>query len=351
MKILFVGVLDVRWSTNLEMKRALEQLGHDVDDFNYRSVAAQYRHRIDRLKLFPIDKLASALHRVRWLPGMISNWYWRRAGRDKMRNLLMERVKAGVYDLVLFAKTDTLHCNAISDIGRYCPTWFYFMDPAETSSKVVAREFARRATWSSATSSVVAEEFIANGANAFHMIQGVDVDRFHYSRPSKGRTIVFAGTKTPDREQWIGSLNSAGFTVTCFGSGWDAGPKFSDELVQEYQHAAIVLNFCRDATIFSVRVVQAMACGAFVLTQMCDDLAKYFLRNEHLDWFETAAEMEERVAYFLDHEAERKKIAESGSRLAHDKFGWIERMSDLTSVVEAGIVRQAQTDQSTSSTN
>ncbi|MBN4064858.1 glycosyltransferase family 1 protein, partial [Dehalococcoides mccartyi] len=305
MKILFVGVMDVEWSTNLEMKRGLEQLGHEVDDFNYRSIATEYDRQMWPFNMVFFDRTASAVRRVRWLPSFVSNWYWRRAGRGRMRTRLLDQVKTGNYDLVLFAKTDTLHFEAISEIGEYCATWFYFMDPSERSLKVLAPEYAIRADWSSASSSDVTNEFRQFGAKSFHMIQGIDTIRFKSAPPASNDVIVFAGTRTPDREIWIDQLTSAGYSVKCFGHGWELGPRYAEQLVEEYHNAAIVLNFCQDSSIFSVRVPQAMACGAFVLSQKCNDLVTYFDRSEHLDWFETPEEMIDKVGYYLSNKSNR----------------------------------------------
>lgn len=337
MKILFVGVLDIHWSTNLEMKRGLEKLGHSVEDFNYRTVAAQQTGRFGLINIRLFDRLASRLRRVRWLPGLLSDWYWNRSGRGKMRRLLIDRVKSGNFGLVLFAKTDTLHFDAVTEVRRYCPTWFYFMDPSERASRVLAREYAVRANWASASSSAVVDDFTEYGSRVFHMVQGVDTDRFRRSVPSSSGSIVFAGTRTPEREYWINQINSAGFAVNCFGAGWKSGPKYADDLVDEYHRAAIVLNFCQDRSIYSVRVAQAMACGSFVLTQKCDDLADHFQRAEHIDWFETPDEMKEKLAYYLENEGVRHEIAVSGTKLVHETFGWEKKMAELMLIVESGI--------------
>ena len=245
----------------------------------------------------------------------------------------MHVVKRGDYDLALFAKTDTLHFDALSDVGEYCPTWYYFMDPTDTSKKILAKEFASRATWASATSSAVVMEFGEHGANAFQLIQGFEAERFFRADPAESSVVVFAGTRSPEREHMVSVLTSADVEVKCFGVGWDSEPIFTDELVAEYQKAAIVLNFCRDNSIFSVRVVQAMASGAFVLTQKCDDLDKYLDVGAHLDQFETPDELVDKVIYYLKNSNERVQTARRGSKFVQDKFSWIAIMSELMSVM------------------
>ena len=42
MKILFIGVLDIPWSSNTSMTKELRNLGHDVIDFNYRTISQNF---------------------------------------------------------------------------------------------------------------------------------------------------------------------------------------------------------------------------------------------------------------------------------------------------------------------
>ena len=69
-RILFVGVLDVNWSTNLEMKKALLALGHEVDKFNYRTIEHTHIPAWQNNIVFKIilNKLFSFLRRFERIP-------------------------------------------------------------------------------------------------------------------------------------------------------------------------------------------------------------------------------------------------------------------------------------------
>lgn len=87
LKILFVGVLDVPWSTNIEMKKALLHLGHEVDDFNYRTVAKNSIPNWQKNPLFKyIEKLCSFLRRLDFLPETLRSIYFSINGRKIMNN-------------------------------------------------------------------------------------------------------------------------------------------------------------------------------------------------------------------------------------------------------------------------
>ena len=116
MKILFVGVFDKDWSTNLSMQRTLEALGHTVVPFNYRTISDGYDssnmpfgHFVDRW----LDKLASFLRSER-VP-FDFGWYYKRGSRNKMNEQLCREVRDNKYDLVLLSKTDTVNYKIIPE--------------------------------------------------------------------------------------------------------------------------------------------------------------------------------------------------------------------------------------------
>lgn len=339
MKILFVGVLDIPWSTNVEMKNALESLGHAVEAFNYRTIADQSQDR-DLLPVRPVDRAASFLRRYERLPRILSSWYFRRRGRREMNQALLWKVEDGNYDLVFLAKTDSVDYRIISELQRNVPCWYYFMDPSDVAHRISASSYARRSTWASATSTRVVAEFRAAEAKAIQSVQGFEESTFSTvadARPTYDYDVVFAGTRTPERGRYIGALRRAGIKVECFGVGWKNHPVYSGELVEIYRHSRIVLNFCRDSTIFSVRVVQAMACGPMVLSQHCTDLLDYFTPGEEIDTFSDVDSAIRQVKRYLKNSPDRIRIADQGTKKALLEHTWQRRMSEIIEVVSGGL--------------
>lgn len=241
-----VGVLDVPSSTNVFMAKGFEQLGYEVVAYNYRT----------RLKEFG---------------NVFAMW-------EDFKKFLRKKIK---YELIVFCKTNQMHPEML-DLTGTAPTWYWFMDPLATAEATIADEYAKFATYASATSSEVQELFKKVNDNSFQIIEGYDPDVYFYEDVAKVIDIIFIGNATPKRIKDLLSLKAAidNKKIHIFGSGWP--PEFSP-YPPEYNHSErhlinrskIVLNLCQDKTMFSDRVVKSLACGALVLSQYCTDLESH----------------------------------------------------------------------------
>lgn len=335
MKILLVGVLDVPWSTNCSMKRELELMGHYVEPFNYRTVTKTFCPAPKRLVAETdryIDKLASFLRSDR--NPLNTTWYYSRNGRREMNKLLLETVKNSDFDLVILSKADTVDFDLLPEINKYTRTWYFFMDPMDQAMRVNAAIYAKNATWASATFSDIADYFKEKGANAYWITQGVDTEIFKPKDVPKIYDIVFVGTKTKKRHEYIVVLREMGFSVTCFGEGWENPAVYQEDLVNIYNKTRIVLNFCQTGRGFSVRVFQVLGTGSFLLSEYCPDLEIFFNRGEHLDWFADQNELLEKAAHYLSNGDERKRIAEKGCVDALSRHSWIKKMAQIIEIVQ-----------------
>lgn len=63
-----------------------------------------------------------------------------------------------------------------------------------------------------------------------------------------------------------------------------------------------------------LRVMDIMGCGGFVLSNYQDDLCKEFVANEDFVYYESIEDAVEKAGYYLEHEEERRQIAENGYR-------------------------------------
>lgn len=243
-KILIVGVLDVPSSTNVAMKKGFEQLGYEVEAYNYRT-------KIQELGMF----------------GMWSDFKYSLKGRE--------------FDLIVFCKVNQMNPGLLSFAKNHGATWYWFMDPLVTAKAVMASEFAKHATYASATASNVVETFKARNENSFHIIEGYDPDIYYYEEVEKIYDIVFIGNATTKRMKDMLSLSAVidNKQIHIFGSGWPPvnnfhthAPVYNEEERKVINQSKIVLNLCHDDTIFSDRVVKSLACGARVVSQYCKDL-------------------------------------------------------------------------------
>lgn len=70
----------------------------------------------------------------------------------------------------------------------------------------------------------------------------------------------------------------------------------------------------------SDRLTHYLSCGTFVLAKRVPDTDILFQDGVHLKYFDSIDEFFELADWYLDHEAERKKIADAGMQLAHTDF-------------------------------
>jgi hypothetical protein len=334
MRILFVGVLDIEWSTNCSMKRVLERMGHEVVPFNYRTVAEGFSSK--EVVFFDkwLDKAASFL-RSEWSPVKL-RWYYHRRGRREMNQQLLQTVKKDRFNLILLCKTDSVDFETVAQITQYAPTWYYFMDPFDQALRINVAAYVRNSTWASATFSDVVEHFKQKGANRVYWItQGVDTEIFKPQNAKKIYDVVFVGTKTSLRAHYVSTLISAGIKVECFGKGWKNLPVYNDSLVDVYNQSKIALNFCREGKGFSVRVFQIMGSGCFLLSDYCDDLANFFKKTEYLDWYCNGDELVSLTKYYLREDALRERIAQAGCAMVYQEHSWTKKMKQIIEIAQS----------------
>ncbi len=72
-----------------------------------------------------------------------------------------------------------------------------------------------------------------------------------------------------------------------------------------------------------MRTFELPARGGFMLHEASKDLSELFTPGKHCDDFSTPAELREKVTYYLDHESERRAIAQAGhERAVQMNYQW-----------------------------
>ena len=338
MKILFIGVLDIPWSSNTSMTKELRNLGHDVIDFNYRTISQNFFQNESLIKKNIEKLLQKPYSLLRRLPVKLSLYkpYFSIQGRKAMNDSLNHILNSEKYDLIIFSKTDTISFQTISNATKVAPTWYYFMDPLFVAKSIKANEYAKRCTWASSISSDVVKYFAEANTNSILLGQGVDN---HHFNPPKNRNIpekngvFFVGTKTKTRSQIVKFLMENNIPLKCYGKGWDNPPIYGEPLVNLYRKAAIVLNFSQQLPSYSIRVYQATGCGAFLISQYSTDLAKAFKFGKEIEYFKTKTELLEKIKYYLSHSKERNAIADAGCNRTHKDYTWKQLMNSLLTII------------------
>jgi spore maturation protein CgeB len=94
-----------------------------------------------------------------------------------------------------------------------------------------------------------------------------------------------------------------------------------ENLVKMTNMSKIVVNCNAKYNFINPRVTETMACGSFLLTSYCDDLARFGYKDgEHLITFRDMKDFKDKVNYFLENNEEREEIAENGMRFVRENY-------------------------------
>lgn len=301
MKILMVGVCDKPESTNTFMMHALENLGHEVYAFNYRTILEE-------------------------------------VGYYTMNTRLLRHVLENQYDSIIFCKVDTVYPDVIAECSKVTKTVYWFMDPIQTAINMDAVSRASKATIATATCKEVTDLFSKYGAKYVAKYrEGVDITLYKPKAITPKYDIVFFGSNSRERSNYIKYLLNNNYSVHVVGTGWgnfpnSEGPVYNVDLMNLINSSRIILNFVRSNS-YSDRILISLACGAFVLSEYCSELDSDFKIGKHLDSWYYESELITKLNYYLSHENKRSEIAANGLEFAR-QFSWEEVMRNLVKDIE-----------------
>lgn len=75
-----------------------------------------------------------------------------------------------------------------------------------------------------------------------------------------------------------------------------------------------------------LRVLDIMACGGFVLTNLQPEITEYFEDGVEIAIYNSLEECMEKIGYYLQHEKEREQIAAAGYRKVREVFSYQKRI-------------------------
>jgi spore maturation protein CgeB len=187
-----------------------------------------------------------------------------------------------------------------------------------------------------------------------HWLVGTDPERFYPREVEQEYEVVFMGNNSAGgstnvsgsdyrgRQELIEGLAEEGIDLHLFGTGWEylgERPNVSlhpfvggDDFARACSAAKITLGHSTNrAYLYNSwrRPFNSMACGAFHLTRYVPGMETLFDNGIHLVWFESVSEAIARARYYLDHDAERAKIAEAGRELVLGNHTWEHRISEM----------------------
>jgi spore maturation protein CgeB len=167
-----------------------------------------------------------------------------------------------------------------------------------------------------------------------------------------GNDIVFVGSYYPNRYSLFKKLS--GYDFGLWGPGWDKAESSDlrshfrgehtrpSEWLKIYSACKIVLtpHYQDPENKFPVyqaspRIFEAMACGAFVISDYQKDVFTLFKDGKHLVGFKDEDELIEKIEYYLKNPDERNAIAKCGRQEVLRNHKYVDRIERLLSVVDA----------------
>ncbi len=136
----------------------------------------------------------------------------------------------------------------------------------------------------------------------------------------KEQDVVFVGNVYPNRAALLERLQKR-FNVLVTKA-------YMDEMVRLFNQARIVLNLGIGNTGIQSRVFEALGCGSFLLTNEIPHDTRLFEDRKHLVYFNDD-NIEELIDHYLNHEEERESIALAGYRKAHAEHTYEHRVEQL----------------------
>lgn len=187
---------------------------------------------------------------------------------------------------------------------------------------------------------------VACDPNIHKPVEPSPEEKRHY-----GSDVVFVGSYYPSRADLFEQLTEFDFGI--WGPGWRKLDKRSklkgcirgthttpSDWLKIYSASKIVLaTHYQDPTnrfpVYqaSPRVFEALACGAFVMSDNQRDVFSLFKDGDHLVRFDDADELIEKIIYYLDRPKERCEIARRGRQEVLNNHTYVHRIERLLSIV------------------
>ncbi len=140
--------------------------------------------------------------------------------------------------------------------------------------------------------------------------------------------VGFVGVFEPERLELLHGLAEAGLQVSACGGDWDRAPlghprlRLSSERLHGLDYARAINAARINLGLLSkpkrdrqtARSVEIPACGGFMLGDRSDEHLRLFEEGVEAEFFSDFGECLAKCRFYLEHEEERRKIAEAGLR-------------------------------------
>ena len=334
MKILFSGYHNPNFLTITEyMERAIESLGHELFVFDDRQhiVPGRVRKRIKWFHQFDLNhinnKFISLAAEKKPDVAIIT-------GGHRITSSTIRTFKNNGICTVLWTIDAPLNFQSIIDVA---PIYDHIFCQGTEAVELLDRAGIKGANWLP----------MACDPSEHRPVEISAEEKERY-----GNDVVFVGSYYPNRAELF--ENISGFDLGIWGPGWEKLEEKSklrrciegshtppSEWLKIYSASkiALVTHYQDPEKRFPVyqaspKIFEAMACGAFTVSDKQRDVFSLFKDGEHLIRFDNSGALVEKINYYLDHSGERERIALQGREEVLKNHTYEHRIKKLLSVVE-----------------
>lgn len=158
-----------------------------------------------------------------------------------------------------------------------------------------------------------------------------------------GCDVGFVGHFEAERARMIEHVAATGTAVSVRGNGWDrwqrSAPRnisfgaavMRDDYARAISATRINLGFLRkiNRDLQTTRSIEIPACGGFMLAERSAEHLRLFAEGEEAEFFDTPAELVQKIQRYLADESARVKIAAAGrERCLRDDYSYAGRLGD-----------------------
>ena len=171
---------------------------------------------------------------------------------------------------------------------------------------------------------------------------GAPVER-DWSNIEEKYDISFVGSIRADREQYINELKDKNLPIHLFGMSWGRFVP-QQEMLDIFGASKINLNFSKTFEYMKLgvkaRIFEVTLAGGFLLTEYFPGIEKYFEIDKEIVCFRSPEEMIDKITYYLEHEEERRAIAQAGWERATSEYSSFNIVSRVFREIEGNASRE-----------
>ena len=110
---------------------------------------------------------------------------------------------------------------------------------------------------------------------------------------------------------------------------------YDHEMPYVFHHSKINLNITLKSIKSGIplRAIDIMSAGGFLLTNFQADFLDYYVPDEDFVYYTDLNDLNEKIAYYLSHEEERRQIAQNGRKKVREFHSFEQRFREIFAIV------------------